>query len=73
MKLLQKIPLPFILLICATLGLAPFSPLPHVAEKLMMLMNGELSRLVDVFDLFMHGTPWALLILKLYSMRRVVS
>jgi hypothetical protein len=29
-----------------------------------MLKNGELSRPIDWFDLFYHGVPWLLLIMK---------
>lgn len=63
-KLLNKVPLSLLLVLCLTLGLAPFTP-PHVWEKLQMLVAGELVRPIDIFDLLMHGTPWILLILKL--------
>ncbi|WP_319823596.1 RND transporter [Thalassovita sp.] len=49
---------------CATLGLAPFVPEPHVWEKLRMLAAGELVRPLDIFDLLFHGLPWALAALK---------
>jgi len=50
------------------LGLAPFQPEPHLWEKLKMLAVGELARPMDIFDLLMHGTPVALLILRLARM-----
>lgn len=50
--------------VALTLGLAPFSPTPHVVEKLAMLRAGALSRPVDVFDLILHGSPWIVLGLK---------
>lgn len=53
-------------LIALTLGLAPFMPEPHVWQKLKMLAAGTLSKPIDIFDLLMHGTPWILLLLKLY-------
>jgi hypothetical protein len=62
----EKIPLLLLIVICLTLGLAPFTPEPHLLEKLKMLTAGELVRLIDIFDLVMHGAPWMLLILKLY-------
>jgi len=65
MKFIDQLPLTVLLLIALTLGLAPFSPQPHVVEKLGMLFNGELSKLIDVFDLLLHGTPWVLLAIKL--------
>ena len=46
--------------------LAPFSPMPHVLEKLIMLKNGELIRAVDIFDLFFHMIPTILLALKYF-------
>jgi hypothetical protein len=47
------------------LGLAPFLPEPHLFEKLRMLAAGQLTRPMDVFDLFLHGTPWLLILGKL--------
>ena len=64
-KLFNKIPLSLLLVLCLTLGLAPFTPQPHVWEKLQMLVAGELVRPIDIFDLLMHATPWILLVLKL--------
>ncbi len=55
-------------LIALTLGLAPFLPEPHVWQKLNMLVSGELTRPVDIFDLLLHGTPWLLLSIKLVRM-----
>ena len=65
MSWLDKISTTTLLIIALTLGLAPFIPEPHVWEKLKMLAGGELSRPIDIFDLFLHGTPWVLLFLKL--------
>jgi len=53
-----------IVLLCLTLGLTPFAP-PHVWAKLNMLFRGELIRPIDWADLFFHGAPWVLLLLKL--------
>jgi hypothetical protein len=44
--------------------LAPFKPMPHVVEKLLMLKDGTLHKPVDIFDLFFHLVPLILLILK---------
>ena len=52
-------------MLCLTLGLAPFTPEPHVWEKLKMLTAGTLSNPVDIFDFAMHGLPFILLLLKL--------
>ena len=71
MKWLDKIPLSTLVVISLLLGLAPFVPEPHVWEKLKMLADGTLSKPIDIFDLFMHGTPWVLLILKLLRIASV--
>ncbi len=67
---MKSIPLSFLLLLCLTLGLAPFTPEPHVWEKLKMLTAGTLSNPVDIFDLVMHGLPFILLLLKLILLAR---
>jgi hypothetical protein len=64
MSFLNRIPWSLVIIACLTLGLAPFNP-PHVWEKLRMLFSGTLSRPIDWFDLFLHGTPWILLLLKI--------
>ncbi len=63
-RIFDSIPFPILIVACLTLGLAPFVPEPHVWEKLKMLMAGELTRLVDVGDLLLHGVPWLLLEMK---------
>ncbi len=63
---INRIPLPLLVVFCLTLGLAPFSPEPHLWEKLKMLSAGELARPIDIFDLPLHGAPWILLIVKLF-------
>jgi hypothetical protein len=65
-KLLGKIPFPLLVVLCLTLGLAPFTPEPHLLEKLKMLVSGELVEPIDIFDLLLHGAPWILLSLKLF-------
>ncbi len=67
-EFLDQFPLGYAVLIAATLGLAPFTPEPHVVEKLRMLWDGTLSRPIDIFDLALHGLPWLLLGAKLLRM-----
>ena len=57
---------PLIWLIASiTLGLAPFSPEPHVWEKIKWVASGaEGMRAIDWFDLVLHGTPWVMLIVS---------
>jgi hypothetical protein len=64
-RLLDALPLGILVLLCLTLGLAPFFPEPHIWEKLKMLAAGDLRAVIDWLDLAMHGAPWLLLILKL--------
>ena len=73
MKWLDKIPLTTLLIIALLLGLAPFTPEPHLWEKLKMLAAGELVKPLDIFDLFLHGTPVVLLLLKLTRFRKSTS
>jgi hypothetical protein len=68
-RLLMKIPWTFLLPVAVILGLAPLRPEPHLLEKLRMLVNGQLVRPVDIFDLFMHGAPLLLVALKLLAGR----
>lgn len=65
MNWLDRMSLSVFLIAALTLGLAPFLPEPHVWEKLKMLVDGTLSRPIDIFDLLLHGVPWLLLGLKL--------
>ena len=66
MKWLDSIPMATLVLVALTLGLAPFTPEPHLIEKTKMLFDGTLGRPIDIFDLFLHGTPWVILTLKLF-------
>ena len=70
MRWLDRIPLGVILPVAVILALAPFTPEPHLWQKLKMLFAGTLVRPIDIFDLFLHGTPLAILVLKLLSMTR---
>ena len=65
MQWLDKLSLPVIALAAVFLALAPFTPEPHLWQKLKMLADGTLSKPIDIFDLFLHGTPLVLLVLKL--------
>lgn len=64
MNWLDRLPWPPLMLAALLLGLAPFTPEPHLWEKLKMLSAGTLSRPIDIFDLLMHSAPLVLLIGK---------
>ncbi len=72
-KLLARVPLALLIVLCLTLGLAPFSPEPHLWEKLKMLVSGRLVEWLDVFDLLLHASPWVLLLGKLFCYRGGIS
>jgi hypothetical protein len=64
----DRFPLYLFVIAALTLGLAPFSPEPHLWEKLKMLADGTLAKPIDIFDLVLHATPWIVLVLKLLRM-----
>lgn len=56
------------LLLCLTLGLAPFVPEPHLFGKVKWVFGGaEGMAPMDWFDLAMHGAPFLYLIYLLMS------
>ena len=61
---MSKIPYPLLLVVAVLLAAAPFGQEPHLIEKLRMLASGELRRPIDIFDLVLHASPLALLLLK---------
>ena len=63
---LDKIPYSILIVGAVLIILAPFKPMPHVLEKLIMLKNGTLTKPIDIFDLFFHLVPTLILLLKLY-------
>ncbi len=51
-----------IILLCLTLGLAPFFPEPHIWGKLKWILGGtEGMQAEDWFDVLLHGFPFILL------------
>jgi len=68
MNWIDKIPLTVLVVIAILLGIAPLSSEPHLIEKSKMLLDGTLVKPIDIFDLFMHGTPAVLLFIRLSRM-----
>ena len=61
MKLLNDWKL--IILLCLTLGLAPFLPEPHIVGKVKWILGGAVDmKPMDWFDTLLHGFPFLLLI-----------
>ena len=65
MAFLDRIPYPLLIGLTVLMALAPFVPEPHLLEKLRMLADGSLTKPIDIFDLFWHLLPAAVLLLKL--------
>ncbi len=58
-----------LVLACLTLGLAPFFPEPHIYGKIKWILGGGNGMTaMDWFDVLLHGTPWALLLVSLVKM-----
>ena len=66
LEIIRGIPYSFLLPAALLLGLSPFVPEPHLVEKIRMLINGQLIRPLDIFDLLMHVAPLLLLLLKFF-------
>lgn len=62
---LDRFPLALLVFLAAWMAVAPISPEPHLVEKLRMLLQGTLTRPLDIFDLLFHLAPAALLALRL--------
>ncbi len=62
-----------IILLCLTLGLAPFLPEPHIWGKLKWIAGGaEGMQAADWFDVLFHGLPFILL-LRLLILKLITS
>lgn len=70
LKLVDKIPLPVLLVLAVFFALAPLQPEPHLLEKSRMLINGSLHKPIDIFDLLMHATPLILLLVRLLRLKQ---
>jgi hypothetical protein len=68
MRWIDQIPLPLLILVAAWMGVAPLTPEPHLVEKTRMLFQGALTRPLDIFDLFIHTAPLALLALRVWRL-----
>jgi hypothetical protein len=65
MQFIDKIPFSFLLIITVFMLGAPFVPEPHLVEKMRMLVDGTLTKPLDIFDVFWHLLPATLLAVKL--------
>ncbi len=69
LKLIDKIPMALLVTFAILFAIIPMGA-PHLFEKLGMLFDGSLRKPIDIFDLFMHGTPAVLLAIRLARLRQ---
>lgn len=56
-----------IIVLCLFLGLAPFTPEPHLWGKIKWIAGGAKGmQLIDWFDVVFHGFPFILLLRLIY-------
>lgn len=67
---LDRFPLALLVVVALWLAVAPIVPEPHLIEKWRMLMQGTLSKPIDIFDLLLHSVPLVLLALRLVRLWR---
>lgn len=61
--MIGKLNVRMVVLLCLTLGLAPFHPEPHIVGKIRWVAGGAKGmQLIDWLDLVFHGLPWILLV-----------
>ena len=63
-RLIDRIPLLPLMVIALFFAIVPLHSTPHLVEKAGMLFQGVLTKPIDIFDLFMHGTPAVLLVIR---------
>ena len=52
-------------ILSVTIGLTPFTPIPHSYEKLKWLFEGANGmQILDYLDLIFHNLPWVYLIVS---------
>jgi hypothetical protein len=66
MRWIDRIPKWLLVAVAIYLAGAPFVPEPHLVEKWRMLLEGSLSRPIDIFDFFLHTVPLLVLAIRLW-------
>ncbi len=64
MRWIDRIPKWLLVAVAVYLAVAPFVPEPHLTEKWRMLLDGTLSKPIDIFDFFLHSTPLVVLAIR---------
>jgi hypothetical protein len=70
LKYIDRIPLGPLVIVTLVMAFAPFSPEPHLLEKSRMLVQGELSKAIDIFDLFWHSFLIVILVIRLLRLKK---
>jgi hypothetical protein len=65
MQFIDRLPFSLLLVMTVFMLAAPFVPEPHLVEKMRMLVEGRLTRSLDIFDVFWHLLPAILLTVKI--------
>ena len=73
LKYIDRIPLVTLVIITLVMALAPFVPEPHLLEKSRMLINGELTKGIDIFDLFWHSFLIVILLIRLVRLKKPMN
>jgi hypothetical protein len=73
LKYIDRIPLVTLVIITLVMALAPFVPEPHLLEKSRMLINGELTKGIDIFDLFWHSFLIVILLIRLIRLKKPMN
>ncbi len=69
MQFIDKLPYSMLAVMTVLMLGAPFLPEPHLVEKMRMLMDGALTKPLDMFDVVWHLLPATLLIVKFVKSR----
>jgi len=62
------------LVACLTLGLAPFSPEPHILGKLRWILGGGVGmEPMDWFDTMLHSSPfiWLIIVFVKVTLKKI--
>lgn len=66
MRWIDRIPKWLLVALAIYLAGAPFVPEPHLVEKWRMLLQGSLSKPIDIFDFLLHTVPMVVLAIRLW-------
>jgi len=65
LKIIDNLPFGPVIFLGTVFAFMPFVPEPHLWQKAMMIANGLYMAPIDWFDIFVHGGPALLVIIKL--------